>query len=1110
MGSGVSKPSRPVNGSQRGGTMDTFMHYIQDKPFDKVTKAALTVQTRYRGFKAKKKLNKLKSWKQEQEESASRYLADMKDNPASVRAPAPVTMITSHAPTSMKRNESPRRSFLNSSFSFGLSAAGSTKAVPVPEGNNSILGALKSIRSLGHSQRPSPVSSPTKTLPKEKTIRDVTFDEIEEERITQSKSEKVVSTKKSRKVQRSASFMKSPSSRPASGKFRIDHTGEVKASTKNKKYDVEEEEIEEETVRLEKLYPFIGFVFKTKFQKSQKKVFINVCHNSYITEIVHSPFREYLETKNYDEDGYIQTVSVGICDVILPSTEFYQCFRFQEGVGIIPKNNHLENIKSLIAEQCIQYLNTLSHCLDENNPPIATFLDPEEYMLEETYKIPKTKKMYYGTLNVLYYNRKEHEIKYYHPLSYRDVHGGETKLPNRHPVPDSEFQHYFIDFFHHPEESKANEIETNNNSLPAGAAAALAITGKHNSSKEIAMKTMMITNQPGDPGNDPKKRHFPPDIQYQMSLTYTCIKGEFDPKNSMKALVVSPGGNLRVNTSTGKRGGGGESKTTAPVAPLSRQPSNVDSVVSNTTPIPGMNKSPFGRNFANNTAIFNLDDDDEEDDIPTHQKEYLANLAKAKNGLPVYMDLSFGIMTLYMKKSTVPLSAATSSLKNAVNKMNNNADPSLNDIKDLAQQKHKENSTIPFGESLILRMALSNYHLSTSYDVTNQIFYLHLENNNYLSFLGDDNSYNPFHFGNYMNEISENIDLKHLTFQFNQYTELMTFQLFLERHIYYCNYCSSFYILPAPLINTSVGPAPITAANTLPAHTSPNAAAAAVVANTVPPTNNNNPSNISTTPILPLPMTSSSRTSFAGGFSSASTKDGSFNSFNSTSNNPNAAASSSSAASLLGPLPEKPGTASSESGKSERFDPVNKPPPLGRESSFTGASSSSRNSILTSNQQGSNSSLLPQIGNNSATSSQQQPPASLLPAMNLNSLDKFRSSLLFSLSSSPTYLLSQMKFDGQSMLIQPPTRVFSFVERYSTYPLNRQKLFFVVDKGLMGVFNDEAKITPNWKFAEEIVSLKNKRIEVVVHKKIIRLRKFLTKIHFMDDRTQQTRGNSNS
>jgi hypothetical protein len=1103
MGSGVSRPSRPVNGSQRGGTMDPFMSYIQDKPFDKVTKAALTVQTRYRGFKAKKKLNKLKSWKQEQEESASRYLADMKDNPASVRAPAPVTKITANAPTSMKRNESPRRSFLNSSFSFGLSAAGSTKAVP--EGN-SILGALKSIRSLGHSQRPSPVSSPSKTFPKEKTIRDVTFDEIEEERITPSKSEKV-STKKSRKVQKSGSFMKSPNSRPGSGKFRIDHTGEIKGSTKNKKYDVEEEEIEEETVRLEKLYPFIGFVFKTKFQKSQKKVFINVCHNSYITEIVHSPFREYLETKNYDEDGYIQTVSVGICDVLLPSTEFYQCFRFQEGVGIIPKNNHVENIKSLIAEQCIQYLNTLSHCLDENNPPIATFLDPEEYMLEETYKIPKTKKMYYGTLNVLYYNRKEHEIKYYHPLSYRDVHGGESKLPNRHPVPDSEFQHYFIDFFHHPEESKMNEIEVNN-SLPAGAAAA--ITGKQNTSKEIAMKTMMITNQPGDPGNDPKKRHFPPDIQYQMSLAYTCIKGEFDPKNSMKALVVSPGGNLRVNTSTGKRGvpssttgGGGspKSKVAALVAPLSRQPSNVDSVVSNATPVPGMNKSPFGRNFANNAAIFNLDDDDEEDDIPTHQKEYLANLSKAKNGLPVYMDLSFGIMTLYMKKSTVPLSAATSSLKNVVNKMNN-PEPSLNDIKDLAQQKHKENSTIPFGESLILRMALSNYHLSTSYDVTNQIFYLHLENNNYLSFLGDDNSYNPFHFGNYMNEISENIDLKHLTFQFNQYTELMTFQLFLERHIYYCNYCSSFYILPAPLINTSVGPSPTTT-NTLPAHTSPNAAAA--VANIVPPSNN--ASNINTTPVLPLPMSSSSRTSFAGGFPSASTKDGSFNSFNTGSNN-NAAASSSSAASLLGPLPEKPGTASSESAKSERFD-VAKPPPLGRESSFTGASSS-RASILTSNQQGSNSSLLPQIGNNPATASQQQQPpaASLLPAMNMNSLDKFRSSLLFSLSASPTYLLSQMKFDGQSMLIQPPTRVFSFVERYSTYPLTRQKLFFVIDKGLMGVFNDEAKITPNWKFAEEIVSLKNKRIDVVVHKRIIRLRKFLTKIHFTDDRTQQTRGNS--
>ena len=108
-------------------------------------------------------------------------------------------------------------------------------------------------------------------------------------------------------------------------------------------------------------------------------------------------------------------------------------------------------------------------------------------------------------------------------------------------------------------------------------------------------------------------------------------------------------------------------------------------------------------------------------------------------------------------------------------------------------------------------------------------------------------------------------------------------------------------------------------------------------------------------------------------------------------------------------------------------------------------------------------------------------------------------------ANSPFYLLNQVKFDGQSILVTPTSKFFSLVERYSVYPLMRQKLFLKLDKGLIGVFFDDLKITPNWRNANEIISLKNKKIEIISHKKIIRLRKYLTKIHLIDEKNPKIR-----
>ncbi len=1074
MGGGVSKqksrsllPSMLSTKSRTGSTavskkkannIDVFLNFIQEQPFTVVTRAAVKIQCAYRRFEARKVLFKLRQLKESQIEAASLYLANLKES------------------QKIKSNGMGSSSFSGRDTGLTPSAKEEEEVAHFSFPNQSFKKSVKTFHSSAtSSQRSSPLS-PFKSPNNSKTF---TFEEIvegdEEERSAREfANTKPFSMKKSRKFKSLRTSVKGSvkasvkASMKASTKASVKASvkGPIRSSVKNSvktsiKASVRTSQLEEPSKNMsslaegdsdddddsfgnddltinddegtfEKIYPMIGYVVKTRFVNSQKKVFLNICHNAHVNRIICSPFREYIDTSHYDEDGFIQSISVAICDIIVPSHEFHRAFIFKEGVGLISKSSltaspskmkgkaKKKDTKEILAEQVITYLNSISHCLDEKNPPIAGVVDCDEYNIDESYyRLPKIKKMYYGTIPLYYYNKKEHILDFYHPLSWTYLLKQIPNTSNKYPAPESYFNHYYIDPF-------ASQVVNNNGDVS------------------------YITNNNAFSVDDVKRRVFPPDLQYPMALSYQCLRGEFDPKNPMKSkesmLAGSTASSMRFGM-LGNGNGAGTPTRRGSISPVRKASFSVTFANPPSRPAAPLIKS-FSRNY------FNVGND-EDDDIPAHQKQFLDALSKLKVGRPVFMDLSFGIMTLYLTRTqkltqpTLPNGSATNA------------------------------AHVPYGEAPVARIALCNFVLSTSYDATNHIFYLHFEREH----TPEHSQYNQFLISHFFNDISENINVNQLTFQFTEYTELMTMHLMIERHIFYCNYCTNYTATLAAAPTSLSASLPFTLpASPTPASTAPPLFSALEKSSSVkekdPPSNWNSPSskapsfgggNLISTPALsaPAPLHALERgTSTKGGFGASSkggfgdSSKGGFGDFSSPS---------------FGSL-ERSGSFKERENKSFNLGNV-------------GGNNSNTNSAPTPN-------VPPKI----------DPPATTVPSVSSTGTNNIVANKPLTVGQSPNYSYAQIKYDEASVSYQPSSKFFALVERFSLFPLTRQKRYWKVDRGLVGVFEDDLKITPNWKNAIEIIPLINKRFQVVWHRRIVRLRKVMTKLHLIDDKTKRIRG----
>ncbi|RYG67524.1 hypothetical protein EON64_07245 [archaeon] len=93
-------------------------------------------------------------------------------------------------------------------------------------------------------------------------------------------------------------------------------------------------------------------------------------------------------------------------------------------------------------------------------------------------------------------------------------------------------------------------------------------------------------------------------------------------------------------------------------------------------------------------------------------------------------------------------------------------------------------------------------------------------------------------------------------------------------------------------------------------------------------------------------------------------------------------------------------------------------------------------------------------------------------------------------------LLQNVKFHNVSMLALPSGKASWFTEKLGKR--TRRRIFAKIDRGWWIIFPNDSSVTPSLLNAIEIFSLASMRCEVS-HKKIVRLRKWITKITFFDD-----------
>lgn len=446
---------------------------------------------------------------------------------------------------------------------------------------------------------------------------------------------------------------------PGMDEMAIQETSEKSGSFGDFGQEVSSEEI---------IYPFVGFVIKSRLIKSNKKLFINVCHTPYTKVITSTPPRAWIDNTHHDENGLLISTEVAIIDILIASIDYEDKFSYKEGQGMVPND---ENIKTHFADEIIAYLNTLTHCPDPAYPPLKGLTSNDDYVIDEDYKLPKIRRNYVGIISSLLFDRGTNELTYNAPfrLSSEEL---EASLP---------------------EEPKSKIAPPVYNSLPV-----------------------------------------PVSVSITMALSLASSKGN--------ALIKSTNQEEAKKAEEAKKIEEAKKAAEAKKSPLRKTP---------TSPTKG------GR--STNPANVDLDDDDDNDllHLESHQLQYIQDMKKTREGIPVYVEIEQGFLFIFQNQTTV--------------------------VKGVPQ-------AYPYGDHELACILCSTVEYFIEADTKNNLFYLHVD-------LHPEEYDSPFTLSHYFNRYSRKLNKSKLAFQYDTYAEAVTWKYFLELHYDYAkvNYkrCQTYY-----------------------------------------------------------------------------------------------------------------------------------------------------------------------------------------------------------------------------------------------------------------------------------------------------------------------------
>lgn len=184
------------------------------------------------------------------------------------------------------------------------------------------------------------------------------------------------------------------------------------------------------------IYPLVGFVVKSRSNITGKKIFLNICHHEAVMTMESTAVREINDStaavfsRDFSSSLLPTLSSVGrpstatsnslllgggavvastmiqIGDVILPSSEYEECFSYDEDLGMVPID---ASIKQEIARQAIKFWN-ITHQED----------------ISDTCTFPKMKRGYFGDILPLTLNLKNKSLAHL-PAALKDSQWSSVK-----------------------------------------------------------------------------------------------------------------------------------------------------------------------------------------------------------------------------------------------------------------------------------------------------------------------------------------------------------------------------------------------------------------------------------------------------------------------------------------------------------------------------------------------------------------------------------------------------------------------------------------------------------------------------------------------------------
>lgn len=180
------------------------------------------------------------------------------------------------------------------------------------------------------------------------------------------------------------------------------------------------------------IYPFLGYVIKSRVNSTRRKLFINICHSPKVNRIICSPVREWTDTSHHDDDGARVAVDVSLVDVVIPSVIFDEIFVYQEKSASMVALDEMKRIE--LSTACVAYLNNLYSetgngvdSQDEDNDDGFGMSNDDgedgansKQFCSTQFKLPRIKRAYVGILTPLFLTfddeKEETSVAYLEPF----------------------------------------------------------------------------------------------------------------------------------------------------------------------------------------------------------------------------------------------------------------------------------------------------------------------------------------------------------------------------------------------------------------------------------------------------------------------------------------------------------------------------------------------------------------------------------------------------------------------------------------------------------------------------------------------------------------------